>query len=79
LISADDIQRTIIQNKSLETLAINVTRQEIMVAISNDSFESIKQIMMEFRMELCPVVNEKYEIIKVYFWEDIIKIENLDS
>lgn len=50
-----------------------------MVAISNDSFESIKQIMIEFRMELCPVVNEKYEIIKVYFWEDIIKIENLDS
>ena len=71
LISAGDIQRAIIQNKSLDTLAINVLRQDIKIASPEDSFESIKQLMLEFRMELCPVINDRYEILEVYFWEDI--------
>lgn len=73
LISAGDIQRAIIQNKSLDTLAINVLRQDIKVAKPEDSFESIKQLMLEFRMELCPVINERNEITEVYFWEDIFE------
>jgi dTDP-glucose pyrophosphorylase/predicted transcriptional regulator len=73
LISAGDIQRAIIQNKSLETLAINVLRKDIRVAKPNDSFESIKQMMLEFRMELCPVIDEINEISEVYFWEDIFQ------
>ena len=77
LISAGDIQRAIIKNTALETFAINVLRKDIRVAKPEDSFESIKQMMLEFRMELCPVVNERNEITEVYFWEDIFEDKNL--
>lgn len=71
LLSAGDIQRAIIQNKPLETIVKEILRKKIRVAHPQDSFESIKKMMLEFRMELCPVVNENNEIVNIYFWEDI--------
>ena len=73
LLSAGDIQRAIIQNKPLQTKVSEVLRKNIRIAKPNDNFENICQMMFDFRMELCPVVNEHNEIIKVYFWEDIFK------
>lgn len=73
LLSAGDIQRAIIQNKPLETPIIEVIRKINRVAKPTDSLDSIRQMMLKFRMELCPVVNERNEIIEVYFWEDLFK------
>lgn len=73
LISAGDIQRTIIQNKPLGTLVNEILREKIRIAHPNDSFESIKKMMLEFRMELCPVVDNQNKIIDVYFWEDLFQ------
>lgn len=77
LISAGDIQRAIIQNISLDTPVGEILRKNIRVAKPEDSFEKIKQMMFDFRMELCPVVGENQEILKVYFWEDIFKESQL--
>jgi dTDP-glucose pyrophosphorylase len=71
LLSAGDIQRAIIQNKPLETMVANVLRKNIRIASPEDNFETIRQMMFDFRMELCPVVNEQQEIIEIYFWEDV--------
>lgn len=73
LLSAGDIQRAIIQNKPLETTVKEVLRQNIRIAHPQDSLESIKKMMFEFRMELCPVVDENNEIVNVFFWEDILE------
>ncbi len=73
LISAGDIQRAIIQNIPLETQVKDVLRKNIRIAKPEDSFENIRQMMFDFRMELCPVVNEDQEIVKVYFWEDVFQ------
>lgn len=73
LISAGDIQRAIIQNKPLESKVINCIRTTIKLAKLDDSFETIKCMMVEYRMELCPVLNEDNEIVKLYFWEDIFE------
>lgn len=73
LLSAGDIQRAIIQNKSLDTQVSNVLRKNIRVASPHDTFESIKRMMLEYRMELCPIVNSQNEIIDVYFWEDLFE------
>lgn len=73
LLSAGDIQRAIIQNKSLQTPVKNIIRNNIKVAKSTDSFEDIKKMMIDFRMELCPVVNDDNEIVNLYFWEDIFE------
>lgn len=71
LLSAGDIQRAVIQNKPLEVEVQTVLRKNIKIATPSDSFETIKQMMLEFRMELCPIVDSKYEIEKVYFWEEV--------
>jgi dTDP-glucose pyrophosphorylase/CBS domain-containing protein len=73
LLSAGDIQRAIIQNKPLETKVADVLRQSIRIAKPDDNFETIRQMMFEFRMELCPVVNENQDVIEVYFWEDVFQ------
>ena len=59
LISIGDIQRAIIQNKSLDTSIKEVLRSTIRTAKQDDSYESIKKMMFDFRMELCPIINKK--------------------
>lgn len=71
LVSVGDIQRAIIQNKSLDTKIKDVIRKDIRIAKPNDSFEKIKKMMFDFRMELCPVVDSEKNIVEVYYWEDI--------
>ena len=74
LLSAGDIQRAIIQSKPLQTAVQDIIRTNIKVAKSDDSFQTIKKMMMDYRMEMCPVISESNEILKVYFWEDIFEI-----
>lgn len=76
LLSAGDIQRAIINNKPMETCVSNILRENIRIANSRDSFETISQMMMDYRMELCPVVDIDNEITNVYFWEDIFIEKN---
>ena len=71
LLSIGDIQRAIIKNLPLNTHIISILRKNIRIANPSDSIEKIKKMMLEFRMELCPVVDETNKIIKVYYWEDL--------
>ncbi|HOZ14464.1 MAG TPA: nucleotidyltransferase family protein [Tenuifilaceae bacterium] len=71
LLSAGDIQRAIINNIPLNSKVKEVLRKEIRIASPIDEFEKIKQMMLDFRMELCPVVDNNRRIVKVYFWEDV--------
>lgn len=76
LVSAGDIQRAIINNQSLESKVKDILRKNIRTANPNDDINSIKKMMFDFRMELCPVVDEKNNLIKVYFWEDFFQTKN---
>lgn len=71
LLSAGDIQRTIIKNKPLTLPIKEILRKNIRVGKESDSFDTIKQMMIDFRMEFCPIINVHNEIIKIYFWEDL--------
>ncbi len=73
LLSAGDIQRAVIQNKPLDTQINKILRKNIRIASPDDDFNTIKQMMFNYRMELCPVVSKDNDIITVYFWEDIFQ------
>ena len=73
LISAGDIQRAIIGDKSLDTPVGEILRDNIRVADPKDSFSDIKSLMLKYRMELCPVLDEQKNIVAIYFWEDIFE------
>lgn len=77
LLSVGDIQRAIINNHSVDTKVKEVLRENIRVAKPEDSFEEIKQMMLEFRMELCPVLDAQNNIVDVYFWEDVFGGEDI--
>jgi dTDP-glucose pyrophosphorylase len=77
LLSAGDIQRAIIQNISLEMPIEEVIRKDIRIASPEDTFDDIKAMMFNYRMELCPVVNSNHEILSVYFWEDVFQEKKL--
>ena len=72
ILSAGDIQRAIIANKNLETRCIEVIRTEgVRVANENDDFEAIKKLMLRFRTEFMPVINDTGELVDVHFWDDV--------
>ncbi len=73
LVSIGDIQRAIIQNKPLDTKVSEILRSNIRIATPHDDFDSIRKMMLEFRMELCPVVDSNREIVNVYYWEEIFQ------
>ena len=71
LLSAGDIQRAIIENKSLDTSICNILRKNTRIGRPHDSFDSIKKMMLNYRMEFCPVVDELNNILRIHFWEDV--------
>jgi choline kinase len=71
LISAGDIQRAIIQNNPLSALIKDNLRTNIKIGTENDTYEDIKNMMINYRMEFFPVIDSENNIIKVHFWEDI--------
>jgi len=71
LISAGDIQRAIIANRGLDTPVSEVLRDKTRVAHEGDSFESIKSLMLEFRTEFMPVLDESGTFVEIHFWDEV--------
>ncbi|OFY81658.1 MAG: mannose-1-phosphate guanylyltransferase, partial [Bacteroidetes bacterium RIFOXYA12_FULL_35_11] len=79
VLSLGDLQRAIINQKSLETPIKDILRKLITVANTQQSFDEIKQVMLEKRVEAMPVIDSKGYLVKVVYWEDIIGDETLKN
>lgn len=73
LVSIGDLQRAIINNKPLNTPLASILRKEIKTGSVSDSESSIKDLMLKYRMEFCPVISKEGEIENIYFWEDLFE------
>lgn len=71
LVSAGDIQRAIIKNEPLTASISSITRKNIKIATFGTPFEEIKKQMLQYRMELLPIVDDSNQLLNVIFWEDI--------
>jgi dTDP-glucose pyrophosphorylase len=71
LLSSGDIQRAIFKGLSLSESVASLMRQEQRFATTKNSSKEIEELMVKFRMELCPLVNEEGELTSVVFWEDL--------
>lgn len=76
IVSAGDIQRAIIANKSLESPVGEVLRANVRVAHTEDDFESIRTMMLEFRTEFMPVLDDTGKLVDVYFWDEVFPTES---
>ena len=76
ILSAGDIQRAIIANYGLDTPCIEVLRKEGMrVAHVNDSYDAIKNLMLTFRTEFMPVLDDGGDLVNIYFWDEVFNTE----
>ncbi len=71
LLSIGDIQRAIIRQVPLDSSIENILRKNIRVATEKEPFAVIKQRMLELRTELMPVVNDRGDLVHVYFWNEV--------
>ena len=71
MVSAGDIQRAIIANKSLDTLLHEILRINLCVAHVGYSFELIRSMMLEYRTEFMPVLDDFGKLVDIYFWDEV--------
>lgn len=70
VVSVGDIQRYLIEYQDFSASISKVLRNFVRVATTSQTLDEIKKIMLEFRIEIMPVI-ENNELVGVYFWEDI--------
>lgn len=76
VISIGDIQRAIINQTNLDEPIQSILRKVITTASIDQSFDEIKQMMIEKRMESMPVIDKNGKLNKVIYWEDIVPGES---
>lgn len=70
ILSIGDIQRAIIRQVDLKKPIKDILRSKIRVCSVNDSSEHVEKMMLEYRAEFMPLVNDIQEIVDVVFWEE---------
>lgn len=73
LLTIGDIQRAIIANIDINSPISKILSKNKEYATSRDSLEKIKSRMLLLRAECMPIVDDAGNLVKVIFWEDIIK------
>lgn len=71
LLSIGDIQRSILKGESLNVQVEKALRKNVKIAYDYDDEHVIKNMMLNNKMEFCPVINSNSEIVNIFFWEDL--------
>ncbi len=73
IVTLGDIQRAIIKNISLkEPVSQILDKNKIYGHVSEDD-ENIKEKMRKIRAEVMPILDEKGELVNVWFWNDLFQ------
>ncbi len=78
LISIGDIQRSLLKNNDFNKPLNQFLRKNINVGNVTQSKEEITDLMIKYKVELMPIVDDNNMLIDVFFWKDVIK-ENLSG
>ncbi len=68
LLSIGDIQRAIIKNLSMDRIVSEILRESVTYVDVEADLNEIRSLMLEYRMELCPVVNREGVVVDIHFW-----------
>jgi dTDP-glucose pyrophosphorylase len=72
LLSIGDIRRAILKNIDLNKVKIStILRDDILIAKSNESLESIKETMLKELIICMPVVDENNNLENIYYWDEL--------
>ncbi|MDF2158193.1 sugar phosphate nucleotidyltransferase [Algoriphagus sp. CAU 1675] len=71
LISIGDIQRAILKNLNLDLPVFKINRATNIVGSPLQSMSELKNIMINIRAEFMPIINEKRDLVKVIYWNEL--------
>ena len=75
LLSIGDIQRAIISNIPLDIAVSHIIRKNITIAHIDQSEKEIKELMLKYRMEFCPVIDYSGNMVRLIIWEELFQNE----
>jgi dTDP-glucose pyrophosphorylase len=73
LLSIGDIQRSIINNISVNDSIASIMRKDYIVSKPKDNLEDVKKLMLKIRAEFMPVIDSANNIVDIYFWQDLFE------
>lgn len=73
ILSIGDIQRAIIANHPFDTHVKNILRKKIAVGKTSDTEEQIRKVMVQFRTEFMPILDDEGKLVDVIFWDELYK------
>lgn len=73
LLTLGDIQRAIIKNIALSEPVSRILNKKKVYGFVAESEDSIKDKIRRMRAEVMPILDEKGELVDVWFWNDIFK------
>jgi dTDP-glucose pyrophosphorylase len=71
ILTIGDIQRAIIRHSTLTDSVSTILDKDKIYASDKEPLEHIKEVMMTELIDCMPVLNEKKEIVDVFFWHDV--------
>ena len=71
ILTIGDIQRAIIRNVDMNSTVASILDRNKIYARISDSLEVIKEKMYKLRAECMPLVDEKGELLDVFFWREM--------
>lgn len=73
IVTLGDIQRAIINNIALKEPVSHILDKNKIYGYISEGDESIKEKMRKMRAEVMPILDEKGELVDVWFWNDLFK------
>lgn len=71
LVSIGDIQRAIISGMGVSTKLKEVLKRKVKTCSVDDSEETIRSTMLNFRTEFMPILDEQGQLQDVIFWDEL--------
>lgn len=73
IVTLGDIQRAIIHNIALKESVIRILDNNKIYGYLSEGEEIIKEKMRKMRAEVMPILDDKGELVDVWFWNDLFK------
>jgi len=75
ILSIGDIQRAILKDIPLDSPIHKILRSNPKVATKDTPFNQVQALMMQYRMEFLPIIDDQKQLVDVYFWEEVFGVE----
>lgn len=76
LLTIGDIQRALIRGVSLQDAVEQVLDRNKIYASVNEPAEDVRRKMQQLRAEVMPILDEKGNLVDVWFWKEIFLLED---